>query len=668
MMVKITIPACCTYGLTVLAILLTMTQRGWAQCGSVGDPIVNITFGTASNPDIGRGTTTYTLRSNGSLNDGEYKLASNVSQGRPEWHNLGNHTPGQPDGLMLVVNASHAAGEFYRIRVTGLCHDTRFRFSAMIANANQPDNCGENTILPNVRFVIEGRYGNVVNNPYATGNIPTTSSPVWQEYGFEFDTGGETEFDLVLINDNPGGCGNDLAIDDIQFRPCGPLLALEPFWLRTQADSLFFCEGEVDPIVIGSRVSSGSGYPATPVFQWQSRAGSEDTWQDMPGERGSSLTFIPIHDQWYRLTAAATEANLGNQLCRITSDAIRIAQVAPLSATLVSQVLDALCVHESVSFSPPGHSRENAGPVAYQWLLDEGNGLAPIPGATTGEYRFDAGAQTRSVVLLREVTNICGERIITHEYAFDVREIVRAAFTLAELTSCADDEPILLTAGTLLNPEAGMVGVYSGNGVSDGFFDPRLAGVGEHTITYSAPPDVRCAVPAQVVMTVFDSVSMSPMLPMVMLAGQRVTLRPETNAIRFQWDNQPGLDDYRVLNPVASPTETTTYTLRASNEHGCSKEVSVTVNVLRNLQVPNGFTPNGDGINDGWEIAGLEQYPNVFIQVFNRWGAPVFSSKGYPTPWNGQFNGAPLPAGTYYYTIASDVLRQPLSGSVSILR
>lgn len=656
-------------GLAVLVALFSMTKQGWAQCGSEGDPIINITFGTQANPNFGDGTTTYRHVPLGQQAQGEgwYRLVSNINEGLGSWHNLRDHT-GDPGGLMFVVNADDDPGEFYRVRVSGLCENTRFRFGAWIANANRLEECGGTPIPPNVRFIIQDLNGNVVNDPYATGNIMPTASPVWQEYGFEFDTGNQTEFDLVLINDNPGGCGNDLAIDDIQFRPCGPLLALEMDLTLKQADTLFFCEDAAGPVVIGSRVSSGGAYPAIPAFQWQTRQTGDPVWHDIDGERGETLTIIPVHNRWYRLTAAATSTNLNNPLCRIASDAIRIAQVAPPAVVPELQVPDALCVQESVSFAPPAYRGENVGPVTYRWQNDEGNGFVDIADADASGYAFHAGDQARSVVLRRQVINRCGERFVTHVYQVEVREIVRAAFTFPGLTTCADDEPIQLSGGRFLNDDGGLVGIYSGNGVSNGVFDPRSAGVGQHVITYSAPPDVRCAEPAQVVMTVFDSISIEPMRSIVMLAGQRVTLRPETNATQFDWDNQPGLSDYHVPDPVASPTGTTTYTLTASNVNGCSKQETVTVIVLRNLVVPNGFTPNGDGINDEWEIDGLEEYPNVFIQVFNRWGALVFSSRGYPVPWNGQFNGHYLPAATYYYTIASDVLSQPVSGSVSILR
>jgi len=653
-------------GIGALAVASVFAHDCWAQCGSVGDPIVSITFGTSADPDIGAGSTTYTPNQYGQLTDGEYKLGSNVNQGRSEWHHLMDHTLGQEEGMMLIVNASYEAGEFYRIRVSGLCQDTRFRFSAWIANANRPENCGS-FVTPNVRFVIEDLNGNAVSDPYATGNIGVVPTPQWREYGFEFDTGNQTEFDLVLINDNPGGCGNDLAIDDIQFRPCGPEIVLDMDLTLKQADTLFFCEGTTNPITIGSEIISNDAYAETPAFQWQTRQEEEATWQDMPGEDGEELRVMPMHNRWYRLTAAASKANLDNLLCRIASNSIRVAQLAPQPTTPSAISLGPLCENDSVVLDPPEYAAENAGPLTYQWQLDTGDGPVDLPDGGSPNYVFHA-AVPGTFLLSRQAIDGCGGRFTTHTYEIEVPETVHATFDLPQHTSCADGEPIRLSGGDIIGGDPAMEGIYSGNGVSNGYFYPGIAGVGQHTLTFSPPEGVPCYVPSQATITVYDTVYLHPMVNAVILPGQRITLQPQTNASQFSWSGQPGLDAYHVQYPVASPDETTTYTLTASNVAGCVKVGEVTVTVLPKIELPNSFTPNGDGINDTWEIDGLADYPNARIQVFNRWGALVFSSLGYDTPWNGQFNGAALPVGTYYYTLSSDVLEQPLSGSVSILR
>ncbi|MFP4504510.1 MAG: tandem-95 repeat protein [Cyclobacteriaceae bacterium] len=86
------------------------------------------------------------------------------------------------------------------------------------------------------------------------------------------------------------------------------------------------------------------------------------------------------------------------------------------------------------------------------------------------------------------------------------------------------------------------------------------------------------------------------------------------------------------------------------------------------LEIPSGFTPNGDGVNDLWEIQNIAFYENVVVEVFNRYGASLFYSEGYRNAWDGSYENQPLPTGTYYYMISIDGGAQHYSGTVSILR
>jgi len=644
--------------------LLLIGQDAYAQCGSLGDPIVNIDFGVGE-PDFGGGKSTY-QRVPGSPADGQYTLSTNANFGNG-WHNMPDRSG---NGYMLVVNADdNQAGEFYRIPVRGLCENTNFYFSAYVANINPPEQiynpCGGNIQLPNVRFLILDMAGNELVS-FETMDIPVSASPEWKEYGVFFNTGNQTEFQLVLINNNIGGCGNDLAIDDIQFRPCGPQITLETNLTIKQADTLFFCEDQTDPIRINGEINANDGYAVTPVRQWQTRRDDEVTWQDIAGANGEQLDVLPTPNRWYRLLIAATPANFGNTACRVSSDSIRIAQVVrPPDVTEVN-VRGPICVGGSLSLELPEYVGANVGPVtSYQWQIDDGLGMVDITAADSSGYLFQ-GHHAGRVHLQRRVVTACGDAFVTHLFEVEVQEPLQPQLVLPQTVVCADEDSFVLTGGTFLNSD--VEGVYSGIGVVDGQFYPALAGAGEHTVTFSTPPDALCGASVQATLTVVDTVSLEPLSGVVMLKGQRVTLYPQTDATQLRWSNQPGLDHYDILTPTASPDETTTYTLTARNAVGCEKQMDVTVTVLKDLAVPNAFSPNDDGFNDTWEIDGLAAYPNVVIQVFDRWGTRVFSSKGYSVPWDGRFNGVPLPVGAYYYTLSSDLLAQPLSGSVSILK
>lgn len=105
-------------------------------------------------------------------------------------------------------------------------------------------------------------------------------------------------------------------------------------------------------------------------------------------------------------------------------------------------------------------------------------------------------------------------------------------------------------------------------------------------------------------------------------------------------------------------------------------EVSVTLKpkppipTTLDLQIPNVFTPNGDGYNDFFEIRS-QQDASWQVQVFNRWGQCVFTGNQY-LPWDGRRNGTELPEGVYYYTLVATTewLNTPEvhNGTVTLLR
>jgi gliding motility-associated-like protein len=86
------------------------------------------------------------------------------------------------------------------------------------------------------------------------------------------------------------------------------------------------------------------------------------------------------------------------------------------------------------------------------------------------------------------------------------------------------------------------------------------------------------------------------------------------------------------------------------------------------ITINSAFTPNGDGINDTWDIKYIGQFPNCTVEVMNRYGEKVFYAIGYPTAWNGKRGGTNVPSGTYYYIIKLTSSMKPFTGYLSIIR
>jgi gliding motility-associated-like protein len=155
------------------------------------------------------------------------------------------------------------------------------------------------------------------------------------------------------------------------------------------------------------------------------------------------------------------------------------------------------------------------------------------------------------------------------------------------------------------------------------------------------------------------------------LQGHTITLNPVVGSenVTYEWTPATGLSNTTVKNPTVTGDQDITYQLKITDKsNGCVNFSQVAVKVSPVINISNTFTPNGDGINDYWEIKGLVAYENCTVDVYNRYGQPLFHSVGYPKPWDGTYQGKQMPSGTYYYVVNTKMNNQVLSGYVVILR
>jgi gliding motility-associated-like protein len=113
------------------------------------------------------------------------------------------------------------------------------------------------------------------------------------------------------------------------------------------------------------------------------------------------------------------------------------------------------------------------------------------------------------------------------------------------------------------------------------------------------------------------------------------------------------------------------FVLIVTDQNRCFAIESVKVVAMNEtcLIIPNAISPNGDLINDVWNIGMIELYPSMEVKIFNRWGQSIWrSEKGYPRPWDGTINGSTLPIDSYHYIIDLHNGSKPLVGNVTIVR
>jgi len=136
-------------------------------------------------------------------------------------------------------------------------------------------------------------------------------------------------------------------------------------------------------------------------------------------------------------------------------------------------------------------------------------------------------------------------------------------------------------------------------------------------------------------------------------------------AYSFSWSN--GLTTQQVTGLLAG-----LYIVDVRDFNGCTVSDSVTLTPVNEICVgiPNAFSPDGDGINEFWNIARITLYSEAEVIILNRWGEMVWKSeKGYPDPWDGRAsNGKLLPMDSYHYAIDLHNGEKPIVGHVTIIR
>ena len=236
---------------------------------------------------------------------------------------------------------------------------------------------------------------------------------------------------------------------------------------------------------------------------------------------------------------------------------------------------------------------------------------------------------------------------------------------------CADVTAFQLTQASEAGGLAG-TGVFSGRGVSStGVFSPAAAGAGLHTILYVFTTAAGCNDSATQSIRVWPVPVVNAGSDLGVLEGGQVMIRATATGatgLQYAWTPATYLNNDTTLQPLTTPLADIEYTLTVTGDGGCEAFDVVKVKVLKGLEIPNVFSPNGDGINDTWSILYLDTYPGSTVQVFDRYGREAFSSRGYPKAWDGRKNGTELPAGVYYYVIDPKNGRKPYTGSLTILR
>jgi gliding motility-associated-like protein len=148
-----------------------------------------------------------------------------------------------------------------------------------------------------------------------------------------------------------------------------------------------------------------------------------------------------------------------------------------------------------------------------------------------------------------------------------------------------------------------------------------------------------------------------------------------TGGVNYLWTPSTGLDFDNVSNPTTTSGLNMTYFVTVTDSNSCTATDSIALIVrCDSLVIPNGISPDGNGINDTWVITGLDRYPENALRIYNRWGNLVYDAQPYRNDWKGtctkkgRLFGQDLPDGTYFYLLELDIDKPVKTGYLEIRR
>jgi len=315
----------------ILSSLICFGQKE-SNSSSLGIPIFIEDFGNANTEanksDIG--DTSYKYVKNNFPNDGSYTISSKFDW-LPLWFNTTDHTPKDKRGKALIVNADqNKSGVFFSRKINNLCPGSTYEFSAWLLNIFSSDHttCDEKAgvsggIPINVRFEIWDESNSLLLKKNSTGKIYAKNYPQWKRYNILFQTLKNQETIILKIaNNGQGGCGNDLALDDIQFAAYGDKIDLSTS--IKESSPLTLCSNYDEKIEL--KVSTENTIFKQSFFQWQYSTDGE-AYTDIINQKKSTLNITEVlnsGEYYYRVKVAGNINALSKPYCSVVSEPYKI--------------------------------------------------------------------------------------------------------------------------------------------------------------------------------------------------------------------------------------------------------------------------------------------------------------------------------------------------------
>lgn len=383
--------------------------------------------------------------------------------------------------------------------------------------------------------------------------------------------------------------------------------------------------------------------------------------------QSSSTGTLPALSYATANTYTIKLVTISNQNC-VSDTASQVIGVRPMPAPNF-KLPTAICMpNGSGTFTNTSTIGDNTN-MSYQWTFGDGSGPS---NNTNPTHTYATASGPVNVKLVATSSYGCVKDTTIVLSAFFDKPLAR--FSVSPDTLCQGTPNVFTNASTAPNSTVSGWSWSFGDGTTSGDENPtkKYTQYGNFPVTLTVKNAAGCTSDPEkknVVVYLQPKIDAGPSF--VVLQGTVITFRPVVNGttgVNFTWTPSADFPNASVLTPSITATHNQTYTLTAIGEGNCAATDTMTVRILKKIQVPNAFSPNGDGVNDTWVIPNLIEYPGCTVEVFNRYGQPVYQNVGYGKPWDGTFNSKPLPYATYYYIITPKNGIAPVTGSVTIIK
>ena len=510
------------------------------------------------------------------------------------------------------------------------------------------------TIPINVSFEIWDATDTNLLASGVTGAITETSSPKWEEYGLVFETlSSQNTVVLKIINNGVGGCGNDLAIDDIEFKSCGDNVITTG---TSTSNSVSLCSTETPYNTTLTATPDFSVYK-THFYQWQVSFDGV-IWNDIAGETNASLSVSISTTSIYRAKIAQVAINLNNPQCvsfstEYQATVTTIATAPSLECWQTATVNSSTCSWDITGTQPIQPTIDcweiaTFNTTTCSWDVTGTQAILP----TTACYET---AMFNNVTCVWDITGTQPIQPVLNCWETATFNTATCSWDLSgdQPRLTFENELELCDSETLiLEPETGIANpLYLWNtGETTGTISITLSGSYSVEITGST-----CNYETRIFNV---SVAETPIIDSVTSDGNNIVISTE-NSGNFLYSINGNIFQ---PNSVFYNIEGGRYTIYVKSQN-CSDIVS---QEYLHFYIPKFFTPNNDAVNDSFRLSGIEAYGKSQVSIFDRYGKLLKFSRNGSFDWDGTFKNRDVPTGDYWYVVIID--GQKLTGHFTLKR